>query len=591
MRGLSRWLGSPRVVTTLLIMALAAIMRAYIIARSQGMVDGDEAVLGVQAESVLHGAHPIYFSGQPYMGSWDAYLAAPLIALFGPSGALLHAITGAESLTLIPLMGSLAARLYGERVRIAAMLLAAAPPLFVAAGELRMLGGYVETLALGSALLLLTLELRDRYRTGRATGKVWLIAGFLIGLGLWIDLLIVCYVAAAALWFAPYPIDAMRAARGPERRRRIRLQLGHVAVFALAALVGAAPAVYYTVRNNFLNVTYFSSVNASFANAHPMRLGALRYYFQIATPRVLGAQSIPTWTPRTTLALTVCYGIALCAAVGAFAYLLARLLLAARGLLRRDQPGAERRSVTGWSDALPFLLILVVSLLFWRSPATGGTALFSYADSASRYALPLTTAATLEIARSVCDLSAFLARRFRGTWRPAQTDGAARLRLMTAALLGVVLVAYTLPYLLLNQQSVMQSPFAPGSRFPVGSGPLLAYLHDQRITSVWTDHWYGNDIMYLTNQRVLCADYVDIKVWSGVNRFPDAFQTVQSADRPSFLIASGENRGEPAVARALDALHVTYKMASFHGLWVITPLSRTVTPDEILPALEADHGV
>lgn len=591
LRRLAFWVGAPSVRATLLIVVIAALARAFIIAQAHGMLDGDEAVLGIQAENILHGAHPIYFSGQPYMGSWDAYLAAPLVALFGPSAALLHAVTTAESLLLIPLMGALAARLYGERVRIAAMLLTAIPPIFVATGELRMLGGYVETLALGAALLLLTVSLAERYRDGRPTGKLWLLAGLLLGLGLWIDLLIVCYIAACALWLAPILVSSIFTAHGLERRRRIQLEIGHILGCVVTTLLGAAPAVYYAIRHNLSNVTYFSTVNASFANGHPLRLGVLHYYFQIAIPRVIGAQSVPTWTPRSSLLLSVCYAFALCATIGALAYLLARVVLSAIRMARRGRSGAGERFGTDWNNLLPFLLLLAVTLLFWRSPATGGSPLFAYADAASRYALPLTAVATLEISRAIRDLPVFVSQRFGRMSDGAKVGGAPRRRLPATALLVAVVLAYALPYFALNQESVMQSPFAPGSRFPVGSSALLTYLKDQHISHVWTDHWYGNDIMYLTNQRVLCADYVDIVAWGGVNRFPNAFQSMQTADRPSFLIASPESAGEPAVARALDALHVTYTMTSFHGLWIITPTSRTLLPQEILPSLEQDHGV
>lgn len=185
---------------------LALTVRLGFLMLSRGMMDADEAVLGVQAERILQGARPIYFYGQAYMGSWDAYLLAPLVALFGPSAWAIHLVTLSESLLLIPLTGALALKLYGRRALLPALLLTALLPLFDTTVVLRMLGGYVETLVLGTALMLLVTLIVERWDQGRPTAVLWVVVGFLTGLALWIDLLIAYYVIACALWLAPFAL-------------------------------------------------------------------------------------------------------------------------------------------------------------------------------------------------------------------------------------------------------------------------------------------------------------------------------------------------------------------------------------------------
>ncbi len=63
----------------------ALLLRVWLIVRTGGVIDGDEALVGIQAQRILRGQFPIYFYGQPYMGSLEAYLAALLFALFGAS--------------------------------------------------------------------------------------------------------------------------------------------------------------------------------------------------------------------------------------------------------------------------------------------------------------------------------------------------------------------------------------------------------------------------------------------------------------------------------------------------------------------------
>src|SRR5438034_6792195 len=55
---------------------LALVIRVWLVARTNGVIDGDEVLVGVQAEHILRGELPMYFYGQPYLGSLEAYLLA-----------------------------------------------------------------------------------------------------------------------------------------------------------------------------------------------------------------------------------------------------------------------------------------------------------------------------------------------------------------------------------------------------------------------------------------------------------------------------------------------------------------------------------
>src|SRR5256885_584238 len=54
----------------------------------QGALDADEAVVGLMTHKILDGRLPVFFPGQGYGGTQEAFLAAPLVAGFG-----LHAWT------------------------------------------------------------------------------------------------------------------------------------------------------------------------------------------------------------------------------------------------------------------------------------------------------------------------------------------------------------------------------------------------------------------------------------------------------------------------------------------------------------------
>ena len=57
-----------------LCLLLAVFVRVLLVVHTQGVIDGDEAVAGVQAQHILGGEVPIYYYAQQYMGSLQALI-------------------------------------------------------------------------------------------------------------------------------------------------------------------------------------------------------------------------------------------------------------------------------------------------------------------------------------------------------------------------------------------------------------------------------------------------------------------------------------------------------------------------------------
>src|SRR5712692_11583401 len=53
---------------------LALLVRVFLIIHTHAIIDGDEALVGIQSEKILQGILPVYYYDQPYMGSLEAYL-------------------------------------------------------------------------------------------------------------------------------------------------------------------------------------------------------------------------------------------------------------------------------------------------------------------------------------------------------------------------------------------------------------------------------------------------------------------------------------------------------------------------------------
>ena len=70
-------------------------LRAWLLANSLGTLDADEAVWGLMARHVLDGEVSTFYWGQPYGGTLEVFLTAPLFAVFGSSTLALKLVPAA----------------------------------------------------------------------------------------------------------------------------------------------------------------------------------------------------------------------------------------------------------------------------------------------------------------------------------------------------------------------------------------------------------------------------------------------------------------------------------------------------------------
>src|SRR5438094_5968805 len=104
-------------------------LRLAVIASPLGALDGDEAVVGLMARHIAFlGDRPVFYYGQPYLGSLEAFAAAPLFRVFGSSTLLLKLVPTVFSLGFLVLSAVLARRLFGIGPALATAAYLAVPP-------------------------------------------------------------------------------------------------------------------------------------------------------------------------------------------------------------------------------------------------------------------------------------------------------------------------------------------------------------------------------------------------------------------------------------------------------------------------------
>ncbi len=197
--------------------------------------NSDEATMGLAALHIARGdGFPVWFYGQAYMGTLEAYLAAPLVALAGPSVLVLRLPTLALYALFLLLSWRLTRRLGGDRwyaLLVVAVLALGSDR--VVKNQLIAGGGYPELNPAGTALALLTVALCVTGAGARLPR--WAAWGLICGVLLWVDPLILPYVLT---------LGALLVAR---RRRELAGRAGVVLTGAL--LLGAAPMLVDSIRH------------------------------------------------------------------------------------------------------------------------------------------------------------------------------------------------------------------------------------------------------------------------------------------------------------------------------------------------------
>lgn len=281
-------------------------------------LDPDEAMTGLMARHILQGDFPVFFHGQAYMGSGEAYPTAALFFLFGASAKVLLAVPFILSLLFVLLLFRLAEALCGKTAAVWTGAYAAAPPAFLAAYGLSPRLGYIETLVLGSLLLLLALKILEDARRGVHGARRYAAFGVVAGIAIWTNFLAAPFLVVSAVVVAASGFRFLVGARG--------------LMLAGGVLVGGFPFWISNLQNEF-----WSFAVIGFGGGSLKQLAAQRFAERI--PYILG------WRHISTEAWLGWPGTAMAAAM--LAVLVAWIAGAVLGLTRGSETRAnDRRSAT-----------------------------------------------------------------------------------------------------------------------------------------------------------------------------------------------------------------------------------------------------
>lgn len=233
----------------LVVLAVALVGRALLLATNSVSFHSDEAVVALMARHILQGERPVFFYGQAYMGSLDAWMVALGFRLLGESVASIRVVQAVLYLGVVA-SGFLAAWRLSGRVMVAlvAGLTLAIPPVLLAVYTSATLGGYNETLLFGNLLLVLSYDVTHDH--ARSWWR-WALLGVIGGVGWWTNGLIVAFALPCAL------LLVARLARPHADNPSLGRMLPYVGLAFVMFFVGSAPWWVFNIEHDFAALAFY----------------------------------------------------------------------------------------------------------------------------------------------------------------------------------------------------------------------------------------------------------------------------------------------------------------------------------------------
>ena len=244
----------------------SVLIKVWLVAGELMPFNSDEAVIALMARHILHGARPIFFYGQAYMGSLDAFLVAAGFSLWGEQVWVIRLIQGLLYLGTLATTAWLGRVVAGSwQVGVLAAWLLAIPTVNITLYTTASLGGYGEALLLGNLILLVGLRIANPLSQWHTESVVktnphckllclWAAWGFLAGLGLWVFGITLVYSLPIGLYLSVLLWAKYKQQSRGERRAGLVWSIQALALASAGAVLGSAPWWLYAFQYGFSNL-------------------------------------------------------------------------------------------------------------------------------------------------------------------------------------------------------------------------------------------------------------------------------------------------------------------------------------------------
>ncbi len=424
-------------------------------------ISSDEAWPGLMAKHILDGEFPVVYWGQSYMGTVESFFQSIFIYLFGTIPFSVRVYPLLVGILFIFVTYKIADEMYNRGVALITASLVSIPTVYLSiCTSMVPPDNYLATVLIGSTALLLLHRVIYKPISEDEKMRYHILLGFLSGLGFWIHILYIDYIALILLFFFI--------------RDKLFFLRKKFWAFILFFTIGSLPLILYNLTHNFDTFTVARGVG--------LRMTFLKIImlFEAVIPVLLGMRVTPYADNPNTLQLPLHLGALLGAIyVAAFLYII----------------------ITRWKNILGFLtfslkrigptemllaFVLISVMVFSRGERSNSWAV--------RYILPVISVVPILLSFAIYDV-----------WSTTRRE---RYRVIAGAVLAIVLIIQLYGNGLVyaawgSPKMVSETLELPDDR------PLIAFLDSKRITRAYAHYWISYRLTYETGERIICAQPYD----------------------------------------------------------------------------------
>jgi 4-amino-4-deoxy-L-arabinose transferase-like glycosyltransferase len=488
-------------------------------------------IVGLMARHILQGETPVFFYGQYYMGSLEAWLLAGLFYLFGEKITLIHILQ-------FPLYGLyilttwwLAKKLFDSKtIADYSALLLSIPTVLVTTYTSVSMGGYGLSLIFGNLVLIFGYTiLTDKQSSARAA--YWAIFGFVSGLAFWTLGMVVVYLipVAGLILF---------------NIRRYKITSLLMAIIAFFA--GSLPWWLSFIQSSGMPLIIYLTPYQTATTPAIKILGILF----LGLPSLLGFRYpwAATLSPLMLLFVWILYYSAC-------------TLLTSKLLQKRSWNLSDPRVTLLPSLCIIFFMVII----FLR---------FGY-DSTGRYFLPLNLPLTLWIA--------WLADRVAGY---VHKTGQRR-RLVNLLIIVPILILNSVEtWRAAASPDLITTQFDPITRFDNRHDQeLISFLVANHETVGYSNYWVSFRLAFLSNEKIIFSPGLpyksDMSYSQADNRIPRYSQMADENPRAAYITTRHPKLNEQLRAGFIDR-QITWQEVDIGPYHVFYDISEKVRPDQLL---------
>ncbi len=520
----------------------AVILKTSLLVANVIPFNADEAVVGLMARHILQGKFPIFFYGQAYMGSLDAWIISLGFLIFGQHVWVIRLVQMLIYLGTLVTTALIAKTMAGNwRTGAIAAWLMAIPTINVTLYTTASLGGYGEAMLIGNIIVLVSLRIANNIIDSNFWK--WLFLGLFVGLGFWAFGFTLVYAIPSLIWLIWRLISAIKS--GQVNQSSMGRIAKYTGAILIGGIIGSIPLLYYAFING-VNGLMSELQGSAIAGVEQ-----LSYIAQIGqhiwSLLVLGSTVIfgirPPWEVRWLALPLLPY---------AMVFWLGAISFGVHTSVK------EHQSKPGW---LLLVSVVVCVLLGFVMTPFG-------ADPSGRYFVVLMA----PLAILAAEMISWLHNRM-GYW--------------SLGLVGLILI-YNL---VATIQCAHQYPPGITTQFYEISQvdhrydqELIKFLESHDEKQGYTNYWVSYPLAFLSEERLIFVPrlpyHADFRYTQRDDRYQPYDQLVESADRAAY-ITTNHPALEQYLRDAFSGMQIAWQEAEIGDYHVFYDLSQKVEPEQI----------